>query len=1204
MRLKKMLFQRVTATVVAAFALLLVVRWFFPIELIDLLIPAAARLGLNTPMMLLASGCALFLLTGEDSSTPQQLLFVRILSALIAGLSTLILIEHALSVNLGIDFLRTPVAPTIETPNPGRVAPNTCLAFLFAAISLYLSSLAKHTLLQRRIMVFCTMGVMAIAGAGLIGHFLNLNVLYRLAQYNRMLAPTALGLFGLSIGLWFKLQQLLDPTDQSIAAFERRVTRRAAGILAMVAVSTGVAGFTILASNLEKSTSKSMLDTAIANSNAVAAMMGSRLWLSQTLPERHGVLAAFKLLSKNPNDPAASAALDEIGQTLTTGGTTQVQFFLANGALVSQVGASQVRNAPVRMPLNPAEQIGAVVWKDGFFLQTETVVMIDDQVVGKIQMEQALPAIANFIHEIENNNPLTEILFCGRTANDRICAPSRFYPEPRKIALFKPDGSPNTPRIPADLQKNTLLKYADTRGVPVTVAYAPIQNYGVSLSIKTDVESQIAPLRSQIGLLLLVIFCLVALGALMARLQILPLLARVVYEQTRNKVILANSNDAFIAMDSEGVVTDWNARAESLFFWPAEEAIGNSLAEMIVPESLRSAHSAGVAQFKHSGQGPVLNRQIEVMALRRDGSLIPVELSITGFHDGKSHIANAFVRDVSERKSAAQLLEQKEKFLRAITDAIPAIVGYVDKDQRYQFANASYSVVLGINPAAIYGKTVRDIVGDTAYTLVSPHVNSVLNGKAARFEHSFVVRGMPTFLKMDYKPDFDDRGAVAGFYVMGTDITGSKYAEIALKQSQERLRSVTDSLPALVSYIDVGERYRYVNAYVDTLLGFGPEKLLGKTVRETAGEELYATLSPYLKVCLAGRPVNFEGKMKSRGADVLFEASYVPEFDTHGRVIGLYAMMFDITERKQNELLRAESEERLRLITDNLPVLISYIDAKHNLQFGNATFKTWLGADPAAFIGKPISALIGNESYLQRQAYIDRALAGETVNFELAQSTRGINRILQTEYVPHFNLENKVDGIYALSTDITHLKAIEQELAMLARVDSLTGLPNRRQFDERIDEAIARCQRSDHLVALMFLDIDKFKSINDSLGHAAGDDVLKEFSRRLKNTIRKTDTGARLAGDEFVIIINEFKQPTELSIIAKKILTAVRKPMMIDGRTLYVTTSIGITTLSKMDTFAQPIIARADKALYAAKKAGRDQYAEWSKNMTVAPTIS
>ncbi|WP_081934144.1 GGDEF domain-containing protein [Massilia sp. 9096] len=178
-----------------------------------------------------------------------------------------------------------------------------------------------------------------------------------------------------------------------------------------------------------------------------------------------------------------------------------------------------------------------------------------------------------------------------------------------------------------------------------------------------------------------------------------------------------------------------------------------------------------------------------------------------------------------------------------------------------------------------------------------------------------------------------------------------------------------------------------------------------------------------------------------------------------------------------------------------------------------------------------------------------------------------------------------------MGIDITEMKDVQHRLSAFARVDSLTGLPNRAQLYERLGEALARSRRGASATACLFLDIDHFKSINDSLGHASGDEALREFGRRLQSSVRETDLVGRLAGDEFVIVLEGGEQPACAQAVAQKIIEAMRAPFFIAGAPLHASTSIGIAVSSGEDDDADGILRRADEALYAAKRAGRGGFA-------------
>jgi diguanylate cyclase (GGDEF)-like protein len=229
----------------------------------------------------------------------------------------------------------------------------------------------------------------------------------------------------------------------------------------------------------------------------------------------------------------------------------------------------------------------------------------------------------------------------------------------------------------------------------------------------------------------------------------------------------------------------------------------------------------------------------------------------------------------------------------------------------------------------------------------------------------------------------------------------------------------------------------------------------------------------------------------------------------------------------------------------------------------------------------------GPDIYKVHRRHFDIAKAGRTSEFEFYEIRDGLQFHFAAIYVPQFDDNAQVVGVCSMINDITRSKQIEQELIRLARYDTLTGLPNRNQLNERLPEVIARCARMGLTAAVLYLDIDKFKQINDSMGHYAGDLVLQEFARRLLTAVRTTDMVVRLAGDEFVIVL-EALENVDVSVVTEKILRSMDAPFVIEGSQRKVKASIGAVTFSDGQHDVSVILKKADEALYMAKAAGRN----------------
>ena len=297
-----------------------------------------------------------------------------------------------------------------------------------------------------------------------------------------------------------------------------------------------------------------------------------------------------------------------------------------------------------------------------------------------------------------------------------------------------------------------------------------------------------------------------------------------------------------------------------------------------------------------------------------------------------------------------------------------------------------------------------------------------------------------------------------------------------------------------------------------------------------------------------------------------------------------------LAERRLLARSLRQNELRLRAITDNLPAFVMRVDTSQRYTFANAYAGEMTGVDPGTMIGRSLREVVDADYYSKIQPRVEAALRGETIAFEVERDLQGQHYHFRTTYVPDLDTDGNVSGFHMLSFDISQLKRAERELSLLARHDSLTGLPNRRHFDEEFAITVARQRRSKRPIALLYIDVDHFKEINDGLGHAVGDDVLREFAQRLKASLRATDFVARLGGDEFAVLLEEVDTPEIARLVAQKLMSAIQRDVAADGHELHVTASIGIAFCQRIACNEDELIKIADGALYQAKAAGRNTW--------------
>ncbi|WES95140.1 diguanylate cyclase [Aeromonas hydrophila] len=300
--------------------------------------------------------------------------------------------------------------------------------------------------------------------------------------------------------------------------------------------------------------------------------------------------------------------------------------------------------------------------------------------------------------------------------------------------------------------------------------------------------------------------------------------------------------------------------------------------------------------------------------------------------------------------------------------------------------------------------------------------------------------------------------------------------------------------------------------------------------------------------------------------------------------------MHDITARRQVLAEIERGRARLRAITDGLPVTISMVSPEGRYLFANQAYCRYFGLDTERMREMSVREVIGDAAYGRAIAHLERALAGEQVSFENRFELPIGPRDLRITMIPSRGDE---PGVYILGSDITEFKALQNQLEHEAAHDPLTGLPNRRAFTLRLSRELERVRQNAETLGLLFLDLDGFKRINDQLGHHVGDALLQRFASVLSAEVRPGDMVARLAGDEFTIILPALRQPElELPALCERLLAAMAVPADVDGHLLPLAGSIGGALChSGQYCHIDDLLHRADSAMYQAKQAGKGRFA-------------
>ena len=440
-----------------------------------------------------------------------------------------------------------------------------------------------------------------------------------------------------------------------------------------------------------------------------------------------------------------------------------------------------------------------------------------------------------------------------------------------------------------------------------------------------------------------------------------------------------------------------------------------------------------------------------------------------------------------------------------------------------------------------------------------------------------------------------DSGKVVALTGTVQDISERKRAEQALHESEMRFRSLTDMSSDFYWESDAEHRLTQ-RASADRSSSTVSVFQQGAQIGQRRWEIPY--LSPDEAGWQAHRAVldahlpfrHFElSRLGMDGTERYISISGDPMFDESGAFKGYRGVGTDITERNRSERALREGAAKLRLFTDNVPAITVSWDENLQCRFANKAFAAVFGLAVEEVIGKHLRELYGEEVYREVEGYFVQALQGHPVTYQRThKQANGELRYLEVKLLPQIGDQGKVLGCYAVTTDITEHKLAQERIQRVAHHDSLTGLPNRMLFNDRLNQAISLAKRDSRQFALFYLDLDKFKAVNDTLGHTAGDELLQLVAARIRREVRESDTVARVGGDEFTIILFGIARREEAETVARKIIAALVAPFQLDSQTQSVDigTSIGIALYPSDAQDADALIKAADAAMYGAKQVG------------------
>jgi diguanylate cyclase (GGDEF)-like protein/PAS domain S-box-containing protein len=528
--------------------------------------------------------------------------------------------------------------------------------------------------------------------------------------------------------------------------------------------------------------------------------------------------------------------------------------------------------------------------------------------------------------------------------------------------------------------------------------------------------------------------------------------------------------------------------------------------------------------------------------------------------------------------------------LAALSDAFPLGIFRTDMSGETIYANDAYFDKLGLTRERLaWGWS--EIVHD------SPSKDVKADWKLA------VSEGRPLTNMLQVRLPGTGREAVMSIHTAPLRVDGRLVGQVGAvedvtdriqqQKAQRMLTAIFEQSTDVVAQLAPDGRVVYLNPAGRARMMLGPDDPLGSLHFEqmTPKSRLAQVREEIVPAALEnGVWVGETSVLGGDGREISMSEMLIVHRDDKRRVEAFSVVMRDITFDLQARMELQRSESILNVVAANLPARVAVVDKAQRYLFTNDAFDRWIGQPSAHTVGRHAREVIGEAEYARRQLHIEAALAGHHSMFESEFSGRTGSQFFETTYVPFNNAEGEVAGFVALSQDITAHRLERQKLLDASLTDVLTGVLNRAGFDLRIHEAVDRAQREERQLALLCIDLDGFKPVNDAHGHAAGDALLSAVAKRLQRILRPNDVLARLGGDEFGIVLPDVKDVLAAQAVARKIVSTLGEPFQIDTKAVCIGSSVGVALVAHGNETVQALMHRADAALYQAKRAGRGRF--------------
>jgi diguanylate cyclase (GGDEF)-like protein/PAS domain S-box-containing protein len=604
-----------------------------------------------------------------------------------------------------------------------------------------------------------------------------------------------------------------------------------------------------------------------------------------------------------------------------------------------------------------------------------------------------------------------------------------------------------------------------------------------------------------------------------------------------------------------------------------------------------SPDEAGWAAHRAALEARKLFRGFEISRLDEDGT--ERHLSISGepvFDEAGVFTGYRGVgRDITERKRAE---EQARRFKLAMDGSADMFLMIDRRTMRFIDVNPAVTKLLGYSREEMLAMGPQDVLPASREELEKSYDALIASPLTTGMMNSYYRCRDGSRLPFESTRRVLRSGGGWIVAAISRDIRERTEAQRALLESEARFRQTFELAGSGIAHVDLEGRFLRVNRSLCQILGYSEAELAGRTVGELSHpEDRYCTAEGRARVRSGElESARFQKRyLRKDGALVWVDLTVALVRDGAGKPLYEIAIFDDDTERIKAERALRESAEELRLFADNAPAMTVSWDDKLRCRFVNKRYAEFFGTPIDNTVGRHVREILGENVYREIEGYFAQMLQGQPVTYQRTHRTKeGEARHIEVKLLPHISDHGKVLGGFSVTTDITEHKLAEERIQRVAHHDSLTGLPNRLLFNDRLLQAISLAKRDARQIALLYLDLDGFKPVNDTLGHAAGDELLQGIAARIRQLVRDSDTVARIGGDEFTVILPVIARREEAEAVADKIIAAIAEPFQLGGekRGVRIGASIGIAVYPSDGQDADALIKAADAAMYGVKKSG------------------